>query len=182
VIHLSDVVEKGFHPLALRYFFLQAHYRTPLSFSWSALAGASAALERLWKMSRDIAEESKKKSEPSEARNHFAIALHDDLATPQALGILWESLHSEEYSPEEKWGLILDADAYLGLSLSDPVVATALKTEDIPTAIQDLLTKREAARTTKDFKEADRLRGEIEKSGYRVDDGASGPVLIKNSI
>src|SRR3989344_5210432 len=35
-VYLSEIIEKGFHPLALRYFFLQAHYRTPLSFSWDA--------------------------------------------------------------------------------------------------------------------------------------------------
>jgi cysteinyl-tRNA synthetase len=58
VVYLSDVVDKGFHPLSLRYFFLQANYRTPLSFSWNALAGAAGALERLWRLSREVANES----------------------------------------------------------------------------------------------------------------------------
>ncbi len=106
--------------------------------------------------------------------------MRDDLGTPQALGILWDSLKSEEYSPEEKWGLLLDADAHLGLSLLNPVVATALESGDIPTDLRDLLQKREIARIAKDFKEADRIRAEIESRGYRVDDRPSGPVLIKN--
>ncbi|TSC64380.1 MAG: cysteinyl-tRNA synthetase, partial [Parcubacteria group bacterium Gr01-1014_91] len=80
VVYLSDVVAKGFHPFALRYFFLQAHYRTPLSFSWDALAGAAGALERLWKISREVARESKGKSAPSEARERFLVAIRDDLA------------------------------------------------------------------------------------------------------
>jgi cysteinyl-tRNA synthetase len=108
--------------------------------------------------------------------------MRDDLATPQALGILWEALRSEEYSPEEKWGLIEDADAHLGLSLLDPIVKTAVAHDDIPASVKDLLAAREKARASKDFKEADRLRNEIEKGGYRVDDGPTGPVLIKNSI
>ena len=62
VFYLSDIVQKGFHPLALRYFFLQAHYRTPLSFSWDALAGAAEALHRLWRLAREVAHESRKKS------------------------------------------------------------------------------------------------------------------------
>jgi cysteinyl-tRNA synthetase len=181
-VYLADIVKKGFNPLALRYFFLQAHYRTPISFSWDALAGAASALERLWKMSHDIAQESRCKGTPSEARNRFVIAMRDDLATPQALGILWEALRSEEYSPEEKWGLIEDADAHLGLSLLDPIVKTAVAHDDIPASVKDLLAAREKARASKDFKEADRLRNEIEKGGYRVDDGPTGPVLIKNSI
>ncbi len=182
VVFLSDIVAKGFHPLALRYFFLQAHYRTPLSFSWGALAGAAGALERLWKISREVADESKRKSAPSEARERFIVALRDDLATPQALGILWDSLKSEDYAPEEKWGLILDADAHLGLSLVNPPIAQALTGEDIPSSIRDLLARREVARASKDFKEADRIRDEIEKGGYHVDDSPNGPVLIQTTL
>jgi cysteinyl-tRNA synthetase len=180
VVYLSDITEQGFHPLALRYFFLQAHYRTPLSFSWDALAGAASGLDRLWKLSRDIAEESKRVSAPSESRDRFLIAMRDDLATPQALGILWDTLRSEEYSPEEKWGLLEDADAHLGLSLLTPPKVTNAALTDIPQDMQTLLQAREAARERKDFAEADALRSQIENSGYRVDDGPEGPVLTKS--
>jgi cysteinyl-tRNA synthetase len=177
VAYLSDVREKGFHPLALRYFFLQAHYRTPLSFSWDALAGADEGLHRLWKLSRDIAEESGRRGAPSEARKHFVAALRDDLATSQALGILWDTLRSEEYAPEEKWGLIEDAEAHFGLSLDKPPTAGALPEADLPADIRDLLARRSAARISRDFKEADRIRSDIESCGYHVDDGPDGPTL-----
>lgn len=179
---LGDVVAKGFHPLALRYFYLQAHYRTPLSFSWDALAGAASALTRLWKISCDIASESEQKSEPSEALTRFFVAIRDDLATPQALGILWDSLRSEEYTPEEKWGLIECADAHLGLSLSQPPTTGTLIEADVPEEIRELLALRSTARTAGDFKEADRIRGDIENSGYHVDDGSSGAVLTKRTF
>lgn len=182
VVYLSDIIEKGFRPLALRYFFLQAHYRTPISFSWDALAGAESALERLWKISRDIADESRRVSANSEARDRFLASVRDDLATPQALSILWDSLKSDEYSPREKWGLIEDADVHLGLSLINPPEARSIKETDIPEEIRDLLARRETARSSKDFKEADRIRGDIERSGYRVDDGPSGPVLTKTTL
>ena len=182
VVYLSGVVEKGFHPLALRYLFLQGHYRTPLSFSWDALVGAASALNRLWRSSRELAEESGRKNKPSEARERFLIALRDDLATPQALGILWDSLKSEDYSPEEKWGLLEDADAHLGLSLIAPPATGALEEADTPTEIREMLVRREATRAGKDFKAADRIREDIEKSGYRVDDGPSGAVLTRDAI
>jgi len=182
VVYLSDVVAKGFHPLALRYFFLQAHYRTPLSFSWDALAGAQSALERLWNLSRDIAIESKCKSTSSESRGRFLATIRDDLATPQALGILWDSLKSEEFSPEEKWGLIEDADAHLGLSIVNPPESSTLTEVDIPEEIREMLIRRETARISKDFGEADRIRGEIENSGYRVDDGPKGAVLTRTTL
>ncbi|MEK7060419.1 MAG: cysteine--tRNA ligase [Patescibacteria group bacterium] len=180
-IYLSDIIEKGFHPLSLRYSFLQAHYRTPLSFSWDALAGAESALERLWKISRDVASESGRLSASGEARDRFLASVRDDLATPQALSILWDSLRSEEYAPREKWGLLEDADAHFGLSLINPPEANSLKEADIPEEIGEMLARRSAARASKDFKEADRIRGEIEKSGYHVDDGPNGSVLTKRS-
>ena len=181
-IYLSDIVEKGFHPLALRYFFLQAHYRTPLSFSWDALAGAANALDRLQRLSSEVAQEAGGKEEPSEARDQFLAALRDDLATPQALGILWESLKSEEYEPEEKWGLVRDAEAHLGLPLSAASPHNALAEADIPASITQMLAAREAARRAKDFEEADHLRNDIENSGYHVDDGPNGPVLTKRTF
>lgn len=181
-IYLKDIIAKGYHPLALRYFFLQAHYRTPLSFSWDALAGAASALDRLWKLSRDIAHESKRTSASSEARNRFLAALRDDLATPQALGILWDSLKNEDYAPEEKWGLLEDVEAHLGLSLLEPPELDTLAEADIPKEIREMLAYREAARVSKDFKEADRIRDAILHSGYRVDDGPEGPMLTRKTL
>jgi cysteinyl-tRNA synthetase len=179
---LSDIVAKGFHPLALRYFFLQAHYRTPLSFSYEALASAASALDRLWKLSREIADEAKNKSEPSEAQSRFLATMRDDLGTPQALGILWDSLKSEEYTPEQKWQLIKDADAHLGLSLISPPSIGKLPEVVVPEKIKEMLANREKARASKDFNEADRLREEIENCGYHVDDGPNGPVLTRDAI
>jgi cysteinyl-tRNA synthetase len=182
VVYLSEIKEKGIHPLALRYFFLQAHYSTPLSFSWDALHSAENALERLWKMSRDIAEESDRVGVNSEIRERFLSFMRDDLSTPQALGMLWETLRSEDHSAEEKWGLIESAETHFGLLLTNPPENKVLNEADIPQNVQSLLAERESARARKDFKEADRLRNEIENSGYRVEDGPSGPVLSKTTV
>ncbi|HUQ30293.1 MAG TPA: class I tRNA ligase family protein, partial [Candidatus Paceibacterota bacterium] len=180
VAYLSDVVEHGFNPLALRYFFLQAHYRTPLSFSWPAIEAANGALTRLWRAAAEIAEESKRRGSPSEALDRFVIHVRDDLATPQALGTLWESLKSEEYTAQQKWALIERADSLLGLSLVHrPEEMIGLAKSDIPKEVAELLTQREKARAAKDFKTADTIRGAIENSGYRVEDGAEGPVLTR---
>lgn len=175
VVYLSDIIEKGFDPLALRYFFLQAHYRTPLSFSWDALAGAAEALSRLRRIARNIAEESVRKEASSEARERFLVLVRDDLATPQALAALWDSLKSEDYAPEEKWGLLKDADMHFGLLLTH----LPLNEADLPKEIREMLARREAARAAKDFVVADRLRNEIEHGGYRVEDGSDGPALTK---
>lgn len=182
VVYLSDLPTKGFHPLSLRYFFLQAHYRTPMSFSWDALAGASSALERLWKLSHDIAEESKRKNAKSEARDRFLIAMQDDLATPQALSVLWDALRSDEYAPEEKWGLLEDAEAHFGLSLLAPPSSHTPTAIEVPEDIATMLKEREAARSAGNFSEADHIRKTIIDRGYRVDDGPNGPVLTRGAL
>lgn len=180
-IYLKDVIAKKYSPRALRYFFLQAHYRTPLSFSWDALEGASNALKRLQKLTREIAEESNRKGSFSDAYDRFLATLRDDLSTPQALGILWDSLKSDEYDPEEKWKLLETADEHFGLSLMD-THSDAVPEAEIPAEIREIIARREAAREKKDFKLADQIRDEIESNGYRIQDGPNGQVLTRSTF
>jgi cysteinyl-tRNA synthetase len=181
-IYLSDVIEKGIHPLALRYFYLQAHYRTPLSFSWDALSGAAEALNRLWRYAEEVREESGGKASESPARTQFVSLMRDDLATPQALGHLWETLKSEEFTPQVKWGLLTDADQLLGLSLTAPPQVNApIALESLPKEVATLVTNREKARKAKEYAESDLLRSQIEKSGYHVEDSPQGPVLTRRT-
>lgn len=177
VVYLKDITARGYHPLALRYFFLQAHYRTPLSFTWEALAGAAAALSRLWRLAGEIRDEAKGRGAPSEARERFLALCRDDLSTPQAVGMLWETLRSEEYASEEKWGLLETAERHLGLSLlASPAEGPE---EDLPAEVRDIAARREAARVRKDFAEADTLRDELARRGYHVEDRPEGPVLTR---
>lgn len=181
VVYLHEMAERGVHPLALRYFFLQAHYRSPLSFTWEGVTGASAALTRLWRLAREVGEEARQTAAPSEARVHFLAAMRDDLSTAQALAVLWDTLKSEDYAPEEKWGLIVDAEAHLGLSLTEPPETGPQVVADVPEELTALLEAREEARKGKDFAKADQIRLDIENRGYHVEDGPNGPVLTRES-
>lgn len=177
VVYLSDVVEHGYHSLALRYFFLQAHYRTQIAFSWDALAGAAEALNRLWRIAKDTRQSAKGVAVKSEASEEFTSLITDDLGTPQAIGYLWHALRDNSLSAEQKLGLLEAADALLGLSLSHPPLADTCTIEELPKAVRLLASEREIARKNKDFREADRLRDEILNRGYRVDDKPEGTVF-----
>ncbi len=176
-IYLSDIEAKGYHPLALRYFFLQASYRTTVSFSWEALKASDEALKRLWRHARDIRALSSERRAPSDEARKLISYLRDDLATPQALALLWESLKDDELSGPQLWDLIVTADEVLGLSLAHPP-GTAVS-EPVPADIQELVRERESARAEQDFGRADELRIHIESRGYRVDDGPSGPIVTR---
>jgi len=171
-IYLSDITEKGFSPLALRYLFLQANYHSPLSFSWESLEAANSALERLTRIAQTIATEAKGRTHQSDLSRRVVALLRDDLATPSALALLWETVKDEDMERGEQLAVIEAADAILGLGLLAEEAA-------IPAHIHALLRERDIARISKDFSKSDALRIHIENSGYHVEDGPSGTIVTK---
>lgn len=171
-IPLSAVSERGINPRALRYLFLQAHYRSPLSFSWESLEAAASALERLQRAAHLVREESKGRAKPSAWSRRMIALLRDDLATPSALALLWEVLKDEDLSREEQYAVLEAAERVLGLGLLVEKAPAA-----VPAHILALLQEREAARAARDFAKADALRIHIEGSGYAVEDGPDGPIV-----
>ncbi len=178
IFTLADVVEHGMHPLALRLFFLQAHYRSPLSFSWEALAGAEEALRRLWRAAAALKNETHGKSMDSDTMHKIQIFLRDDLATPQALACLFDALSDEDLSPRQKWGVLEAADSVFGLSLTNPP-QVSFSSSEVPSEVRSLAHEREQARAAKEYAKADELRAKIEKLGYEVADKEAGPTFTR---
>lgn len=177
-VYVSELSDQNIHPLALRYFFLQAHYRSPLSFSWDALTASNEALTRLWRLCANIALEAKGISVPTDSQQRIRALLADDLGTPQALAYLWEALRDEDITPKEKLGIIEAAEPILGLSLLNvPESARQRTADEVPADIQKLVKDREKAREAHDFEKADTIRAKLKTRGYHVDDGPSGPLL-----
>ena len=177
-IYLSDIIERDISPLALRYLILQAHYRSQLSFSWESLQAANEALNRLWRLSALVLLDAKGVSTPTDASQHMLNLLHDDLATPQALAYLWETLRDDEIIPREKRAILEAAESILGLNLlNPPEFARTLSIDDVPDAIRSLVKEREKARLALDYEKADTLREKLRNRGYRVEDGHNGPLL-----
>lgn len=119
---ISDVVEKGFDPIALRYLFLGAHYKKPMNFTWQSLESASKGLKRLQSTvnslrSTDRTTLSEEKNEKiEEFRIKFNEAINDDLNTSKAMAVLFEMLKSNIPS-EDKYDLAVSFDEVLGLGL-----------------------------------------------------------------
>lgn len=174
-LYLSDITDRGYSPLALRYLFLQAHYRTPLSFSFESIAAANEALGRLTRLSRRILEEAKGTTKQTDVSRRMTAILRDDLATPAALALLWDSVRDEDMARSEQLAVIEAADAILGLNL----LSVDSAHEVIPEHIQALVSEREKARRERDFDRSDALRIHIENRGYHVEDHQNGPVVTR---
>ena len=179
---LADVVARGIHPLALRYLFLQAHYRSPLSFSWDALAAADTTLQRLWKETSAIKAKARGASKKTKAIELINEAAYDDLATPQVIAQLWMVINDTDLSSEEKWAVIEAVEKLLGLSLTIPprtTLSDSIALSGLPEEIRALATGREEARKNKDFAKSDELRIHLSKRGYAVEDTPSGTTYTK---
>lgn len=172
VVYLSEVIEKGFSPLALRYLLLQSHYRTPTNFTWESLQAAQNALRKLKQLVSALPEGGSI-DETSKAK--FSQSIEDDLNTPEALGSLWNLVKDDSISPADKRATLLEIDNVLGLDLSHNEFAVG----EVPEKVQILLTERETARSEKNWSHSDKLRDEIRNLGYEVLDTDSGQTLRK---
>jgi len=94
-VYLKELVKEGFSPLSLRYLFLEAHYRTPQSFTKEALKSSETALHRMYLVTDALAKE-KATYVNNVYLNKFKEALYDDLNTAKALALVWELRRDED--------------------------------------------------------------------------------------
>lgn len=173
---LSDIIEHGFDPLALRYFFLQSHYRSLQNFTWTALEASANALNKIRAkvMEFNLVEVNHNnivdRPKVLEYQQRFITALEDDFNIPQATAILWDVVKSK-LDPHDKLVLIFEFDKVFGLDLEK------VKSEPVPVDVAKLSDLRQKARENKDWQESDRLRDEIYSLGYVVEDTSEGQTL-----
>ena len=159
---IGDVEEKSCSPLALRYFYMTAHYRTKLNFTWDALQGAQTSLKKL----KDLIG-SYQESEDGEVEQkwyeRFIDAINDDINMPKAIAVVWDMLKSD-IREDNKIKTVLKFDEVLGLNLENYVGF------EIPQKVMDLAKTRLEYRKSGIWDKADLIRREIEDMGYIVED------------
>lgn len=189
VIDLAEAVER-FSPMAVRLFYLRAHYRTPQEYSEELLADAKSAVERLWAFRRRGVPQGD--PDPA-AMERFIESMDDDFNTPEAVSLLFEVVR--------EGNRILDAggdagrhlatfdaiSGVLGLALPDSdlgeisdlitELATSLGVEPGATpneTLDSLLEARADARAGKDWATADAIRKRFGELGIVIEDTADG--------
>lgn len=170
---LSVLVEKGYNPLAYRYFLMSANYRKELLFSFEALDAAVSAYNKLVDFCKNNAV--KGGHADSDYMNEFKEAMYDDLNTSKALSVVWTMLKDETVPTASQYATLMEMNGVLGLGLEKIKKEEVVITDEM----KKLLAAREQARKEKNFAESDRLRGEIEKQGYIVKDTKDGQQISK---
>jgi len=179
-LQVAEILKKV-RGIELRWYLGSAHYRSMLEFSFEALEESGTAFRRIEAfLSR--AESVLGTIPELLIADEFASAMNDDLAVPQALAFIAESMRIGNSAGEDKKviaksaGEIRGALSILGCDPKDAVFA-ASKSNDaaLDGLIKLALEQREAARLRKDFATADQIRDQIAALGITVEDTSNGP-------
>ncbi len=179
------LLDRAYSPMTIRFFILQAHYRSTLDFSNEALQAAEKGLERLLKALATLGKVkpgATDTEEVGELYEKFAEAMCDDMNTPIAISVLfeWVKIINQLY---EGQGSLTEASleklrgdfshlvsGVLGLSAEQ----SAQGEDRVTPLVEMLLDQRQQAKARKDWAASDAIRDSLSAAGIRVKDRKDG--------
>jgi cysteinyl-tRNA synthetase len=189
------LLTQAFHPMVVRFFILQSHYRSPLDFSSTALEASEKALKRLWEAyevlqklqvvnNNGLAADKELDEKVIKLVNEFEEFMDDDLSTAKVLANMFELA---PVINSIKDGLI-KADAISFTSILKLQQAFQIYLEDIlglkSTAVNSngalggvmelLIDIRKEAKSKKDFATSDKIRNQLTALGINLKDEKGG--------
>jgi cysteinyl-tRNA synthetase len=198
IFTLEDIEKRGFSPLAFKYLVLTSHYRSEINFTWQAMASAENAYRNLIENVGGELINNKDKQTPyqspvperssvqdpepysvlvrdkalygASAKKEILNIINNDLDTPKLIAKIWDILRSNK-SFEYKKNFVFLADKILGLGLEKFIK------RKIPQKIKDKVLLREKLRKEKNWDMADKIREELLKLGYKIEDTKFGPIV-----
>lgn len=170
-------------PIAVRYWLVGAHYRSTIDYHVGALAEAEAAVARI----RSFLVRADRLGAAATAGavpDPFAAAMDDDLGLPEALGVLHDTIRRGNAALDGgdavRAGLARDAVRAMCAVLALDPTAPEWSTDADPAStalsalVERLLADRGAARESRDWAAADRIRDELAGAGIVVEDAQDG--------
>jgi cysteinyl-tRNA synthetase len=180
---LRDLLAKGHSPETIRYLLLSVNYRRQLNFTMEGLRQSQASLQRLEDFVLRMQQHADSgapspgfEAELRSARERFIEAMDSDLNTSAALAAIFDFVRSANQKLEE--GALLRGDAAAAVAYVREVdqVLSVLRPEPelLDEHILGQIESRNAARSRRDFKEADRIRNVLLSKGIQLEDTRDG--------
>ena len=184
------LVEKAYSPMAIRFFILQAHYRSTLDFSNEGLLAAEKAFQRIINAIDTLEKlnpSASSTSSVSELEQKCFDAMNDDLNTAIVLSHLFEAVRIINSANAGTESLtVADIDKLKSLMNLFVFDILGLKREekisddDTDGLMKLLLSIRAQAKSNKDFATSDQIRDELIKLNFTIKDGKDGSTWSKN--
>ena len=182
---LTDLLDKT-DARAYRLLVLRSHYRSPIEVTPATIADAERALARLDGLARrfelpalagdvlEVGSDHPLDEAGRELYEKVRVHLDDDLNTPLAVALLFDALSAANAAADRHD----DAAAEMARTINVLFAALGLtldsSSHDVDDASRELVSRRDEARSNKDWAEADRLRDELVSRGWLVEDSAAG--------
>ena len=181
-------ISKKYDLQVIRFFMLEAHYRSPLNFSDQLVESAKSALERILNcvdMLRDQAQadENTRLTDADKANvekingfvKNFENSMEDDFNTADAIAAIFDmvklaNITAKDGSREYAQYVLDKLTTLLGVL----GIETEKKEELLDSDIEALIEERQQARKAKNFKRADEIRDELAAKGIILEDTRAG--------
>ena len=186
----NKLLTQAYTPMTIRFFILQAHYRSTVDFSNEALQAAEKGLERLMEGIRCLNRVTPSKTtsgiDPKSVRERCYEAMCDDLNTPIVISSLFDSTRMI-HTVLDKKATISAADleelkttvrtfAFDILGLKEDAENNAAREEAFSKVVDMLLEQRAKAKADKDWATSDRIRNSLTALGFEIKDTKEGAV------
>ena len=181
-------LSQAYSPMTIRFFILQAHYRSTVDFSNEALQAAEKGLERLidaWHTLEKLTPSETTTADVRDLRSKCDEAINDDLNSPIVIAHLFDACRVINSIASGK-DTITEADLQelrdtfrlycfdiLGLR-EDSASGNAAREEAFGKVVDLLLAKRQKAKAAKDWATSDAIRNQLTALGFEIKDGKNG--------
>ena len=174
---VSLLEQKGYDPVAYRFFCLQSHYRKPLVFSYEALEQATGTYKKLKKRIADLdANGVVDNSAVEEYKAKFVEAVGNDVNTSMGITLLYDVLKTE-LNDATKRAIIDSFDYVLSLDLlKEEAKEESGVDAELEAFVLAKIEERKAAKKEKNFARADEIRAELLEKGIEIKDTREGVV------
>ena len=175
-------LDKAYNPMTIRFFILQAHYRSTLDFSNEALSAAEKGMKKLFEAQKTIdtlAVSDKTSIDFNSVFKKCIEAMCDDFNTPIVIANMFEvcrlinlvSDKKETISNEDKAALKENFAIVFNDILGMKNEQTDNSFEVIDSLMNVIMSLRSEARANKDWAKSDFIRDELAKAGITIKDG-----------
>lgn len=186
----NDLMEKAYSPAVVRFFMLQAHYRSVLDFSSDALSAAEKGYKKLMTALKSLKDLTSLKQETDENEDKQVRALcdacyeemNDDFNTPKTIAALFELVSKiNTYLDKKILKISPETSQYLAETFNGMIsevfglqMETSGDSDVLDRSLQILIEMRAQAKRDRNFEMADQIRDRLAEAGVQLKDGKDG--------